>query len=104
MDEFSPPVPWQEYDCPIQKADTDLEGELMVFNGQQFYCHWCGGNHIAGIEARIDSYNANGDVVETPNTQEELRLFRLDWKATIPTPASASPNPPPSAGNTSAPE
>ena len=75
------PVPWQEYDCPIQESDTDLEGDLMVFNGQRFYCHWCGGHHIAGVEVDIQSFNANGDSVDTPKTPEELRWFRLDWKA-----------------------
>ena len=83
MNDYSAPVPWQEYDCPVQKADTDLEGDLMVFSGQRFYCHWCGGHHVAGVEVDIASLNANGDSVDTPITPEELRLFRLDWKANL---------------------
>lgn len=81
MNEYTEPVPWQEYDCPTQKADTDLEGDELLFNGQQFNCHWCGGHHIAGDDVKIDSFSANGDLVDTPNTPEELRLFRLDWRA-----------------------
>lgn len=83
LTDYEPPTPWQEYDCPIQKADTDLEGDLLVFNGQRFYCHWCGQHHVAGTDVRIDSWNANGDEVPTPNTPEELHLFRLDWKAQL---------------------
>lgn len=81
--EFSAAVPWQEYDCPIQKTDTDLEGDLMVYVGQKFHCHWCGGDHTVGVDVDVASYNANGGLVDTPTSEAEMQRFRLDWKADL---------------------
>jgi hypothetical protein len=38
---------WQEYDCPIQKSDSDIDTADIVIAGGRFYCHWCGQTHTA---------------------------------------------------------
>ena len=68
--------PWQEYDCPIQQADVDLFDESMVYQGQTFHCHWCGGSHTAGVDVNINTYAANEDSVELPKTLEELNELK----------------------------
>ena len=55
--------PWQEYDCPIQQADTDLHDDDMVHAGQTINCSWCGDQHPAEI---AQTYDHNRNVVPLP--------------------------------------
>lgn len=68
--------PWQEYECYLQQADSDLHGEQMVFAGGVFYCHWCGGRHIEGYDAVVTTHDAQGRVIDMPKTMKELDALK----------------------------
>lgn len=70
---------WQEYDCPVQQADADLFDDQMVYKGQSFHCHWCGGEHVAGVDVWVETFESFQDSTvhpELPESAEALAKLR----------------------------
>jgi hypothetical protein len=64
----------QEYDCP-HGSDSDINEPNLVHHGQKFYCHWCGGEHIAGIDVQVSTIRDWRDYPELPQSAEELQAL-----------------------------
>ncbi|MBV7427309.1 MULTISPECIES: hypothetical protein [unclassified Acidovorax] len=64
----------QEYDCP-HGSDSDINEPNLVHHGQKFYCHWCGGEHIAGIDVQVSTIRDWRDYPALPQSAEELQAL-----------------------------
>ncbi len=72
---MSAPQIWQEWECP-HGADADLFDGEMVYAGQRFHCHWCGGEHEAEL---VQTYVMRGEemqCVELPKDAAALAALR----------------------------
>ena len=66
---------WQAYDCPVSGIDFDLHNEHLVHQGQRFHCCGCGGEHVAGVDVRIETCIEMGEerkFCDLPASDDEL--------------------------------
>jgi len=69
---------WQEYECPLS-SDFDLDGDLMVYEGQAFQCSGCGLSHVAGRDVQVCTAEWVDGVyrgLSLPRTADELAALR----------------------------
>jgi hypothetical protein len=74
---------WQEFDCPGQQCDADLNDDDMVFIGASFHCTWCGNQHVCG-DIEVQTYKRDNNiftVIPTPQTHEELIALKNNKNA-----------------------
>jgi len=64
----------QEYDCP-HGSDSDINEPNLVHHGQKFYCHWCGGEHTAGVDVQVSTVRDWRDYPALPQSAEELQAL-----------------------------
>ena len=64
----------QEYDCP-NGSDSDINEPNLVHHGQKFYCHWCHGEHTAGVDVQVSTIRDWRDYPELPQSAEELQAL-----------------------------
>ncbi len=64
----------QEYNCPLG-SDSDINEPNLVHHGQKFYCHWCDGEHTAGVDVQVSTIRDWRDYPALPQSAEELQAL-----------------------------
>lgn len=65
---------WQEFDCP-HGSDSDIEEPNLLHQGQKFYCHWCGGEHTAGVDVQVSTTRDWREYLDLPQSAEALKAL-----------------------------
>lgn len=67
---------WQEVQC--SQGDHDRFGDDLLFLGQRFHCHLCGGEHVAkpGTVETLVEHDGAMSYPELPETAEQLAALR----------------------------
>lgn len=65
---------WQEYDCP-HGSDSDIDEPNLVHQGQKFACHWCGGEHVAGVDVQVATTRDWREQLDLPKSAVDLQTL-----------------------------